>query len=352
MPNPTNKTTSIVPGGYLALLDHFRSKTVMVVGDLVADEFVYCDISRVSREAPVLIIKHRHTTIVPGGGGNAAYNLAALGARVIPVGIVGSDGPGHALVECFRSQGVDTRSIAVARGHTTVTKSRILAGMGHGSRQQVVRIDREPPQPLPEQRRLQLERWARRLLSRADAVLLSDYGYGAATPGLAETLKPLLRGRPLMIDSRFRLLQYQGATAAAPNEFEAEEACGVRLNNDARRLEQAGRGLLRKMKIEALLITRGREGMALFQPGRPTLHIPIWGTDEVTDVTGAGDTVIAVFTLAVAAGADFEQAARLANFAGGIVVMKRGTATVSHDELRRAVVAAGGRRHGRGTPAT
>jgi D-glycero-beta-D-manno-heptose-7-phosphate kinase len=324
----------------LAILDRLHSKTIMMVGDLVADEFVHCEISRVSREAPVLIIKHRETTIVPGGGGNAANNIAAIGARVVPVGIVGSDRAGRALLDHFQSRGVDTRGIIMAREFQTVTKSRILAGIGHGSRQQVVRIDREPSEPLSEKRTQQIARYAMRVAAKVDAVLVSDYGYGAATPQLAESLRQVQGARPMTIDSRYRLGEYRHATAATPNEFEAEEAGGIRIGNDLKKLEQAGRGLMRKLDLQSLVITRGKEGMAVFERERPTVHIPIWGSDEVADVTGAGDTVIAVFTAALAAGAGFAQAARLANFAGGIVVMKRGTATVSVEELKQAVQAA------------
>lgn len=327
------------PVSYQAILDNFPRRTMLVVGDLVADEFVFGEISRVSREAPVLILKHRETTVLPGGAANAAYNIVDLGARVIPVGVVGDDPGGHALIERFRSRGVDTRGILMAPQYITPTKSRILAGTVHGSRQQVVRIDREPAQPAPPEHRAAIARLAMELAGKADAVLISDYGYGAASPDLAAALRS--PKRPVTIDSRYDLVKYCGATAATPNEPEVEEAFHVRIGNDLRKLEHAAGSLLRKMKLRALLVTRGRDGMALFESGRRPVYIPIWGSDQVADVTGAGDTVIAVFTLALAAGAAFEQAARLANFAGGIVVMKRGTATVSQEELGRAVESAG-----------
>ncbi len=325
---------------YLELLKRFRAQTVLVAGDLVADEFVFGEISRVSREAPVLILKHRETKFVPGGGANAAYNLADLGARVIPVGVVGDDAAGRALLACFRRRRVDTRGIVVAREFSTTTKSRILAGTVHGSRQQVLRIDREPARPVSGARQAEIRRRALRLARRANAVLLSDYGYGAASPRLADALRAALNGRPVTIDSRYNLLKYSRATAATPNEPELEEAFRTRIGADTRHLEQTARATLRRMRLRALLVTRGRDGMALFEPGRRPLYIPIWGSDQIADVTGAGDTVIAVFTLALAAGGSFEQAARLANYAGGIVVMKRGTATVTLDELRRAVTSA------------
>jgi D-glycero-beta-D-manno-heptose-7-phosphate kinase len=167
--------------------------------------------------------------------------------------------------------------------------------------------------------------------------IISDYGFGYVNREIVDRIAPSRRALPIILDSRFQLLQYANLTAATPNEPEVEEALGMRIGNDLARLEYSGRSLLKKQKLQALLITRGRDGMALFQPRRPTVHIPIYGTDEIADVTGAGDTVIAVFTLALAAGASFHEAASLSNYAGGIVVMKRGTATLSAAELLEAV---------------
>lgn len=256
---------------------------------------------------------------------------------MIPVGVVGDDPDGRALLECFRSRGMDTRNIVVAPEVPTVTKSRILAGTVHGPRQQVLRIDREPSEPVSEARRAALERRAVRLAGRVDAILISDYGYGAVTPAMARALRAAARTTPVTLDSRYDITRYSGLTAATPNEPEVEEAFHVKIGNDTRKLEEAARLMMRKMRLRALLVTRGRDGMALFESGRRPVYIPIWGSDQVTDVTGAGDTVIAVFTAALAAGASFEDAARLSNFAGGIVVMKRGTATVTPEELRQAV---------------
>jgi rfaE bifunctional protein kinase chain/domain len=325
---------------YLDLIDRFPARTVLLVGDLVADQFIFGEISRVSREAPVLILKHRQTNIVPGGGANAAYNLADLGARVIPLGVVGDDPDGHALLECFRSRGMDTRGVVVAPEFPTVAKSRILAGTVHGSRQQVLRIDREPSEPVLPARRAAIEKRALKLANRVDAVLISDYGYGAVTPAMAQALRGAAGAAPVTLDARYDVLRYAGLTAATPNEPEVEAAFHIKIGTDTRKLEEAARLMLRKMRLQALLVTRGRDGMALFQAGRRPVYIPIWGSDQITDVTGAGDTVIAVFTLALAAGASFEDAARLSNFGGGIVVMKRGTATVTREELRQAVKSA------------
>jgi rfaE bifunctional protein kinase chain/domain len=320
------------------LIDAFSRQTIVVLGDLVADEFVFGEISRVSREAPVLILRHRETQCVPGGGANAANNLADLGARVLPVGVVGNDSAGHALVDYFRHKGVPTSGILRVPGWTTPRKTRYLAGFTHTARQQVLRVDCEPePGALPARVRGALVKKARGFARRASATLVSDYGFGAASPGAVRAL----RGKLVLLDSRFALLDYKGAgiTAATPNEPEIEALHHARIGTDTERLEALGARTLRAMKLEALLVTRGKDGMTLFMRGRQPLHIPVYGTDQALDVTGAGDTVIAAFTLALAAGGTFTEAALLANYAGGIVVMKRGTATVTREELVRAIQA-------------
>jgi len=321
------------------IVEAFPRLTITVLGDLVADEFIFGEISRVSREAPVLILKHRERTVVPGGGGNAVYNLADLGVTVLPVGVVGEDEPGRLLLRRFRQKRISTSGILRLKGYTTVTKTRILAGMTHTARQQVVRVDREPEAPLDRVHQSHLLAAARKFARVSDALLVSDYGYGAATPELLAVLRSrgTLDGIPVTLDSRYRLLQYAGVTAATPNEPEVEQALGMRIGNDAARVIAAGRAVLKRMGLQALVITRGRDGMVAFDRDRQAVEIPIFGSDQVTDVTGAGDTVMAAFTAALAAGADAEDAARLANYAGGIVVMKRGTATVSREELLRAI---------------
>ncbi len=321
------------------IIDAFPRLTVTAVADLVADEFIYGEISRVSREAPVLILKHRDRAVIPGGGANAIYNLAALGVAVLPVGVVGDDEPGRLLLRAFRQKRIATSGILRLKGYTTVTKTRILAGMTHTARQQVVRVDREPENELGFIHQQDLVASAKRFLRASDALLISDYGYGAATPHMLKDLRSrgAIKGLPVTLDSRYRLLEYAGATAATPNEPEVEQALGIRIGNDSARLLAAGRKILERMKLQSLVITRGRDGMVAFSRQQKPVEIPIFGSDQVADVTGAGDTVTATFTAAVAAGAGTEEAARLANFAGGIVVMKRGTATVSCEELLAAV---------------
>jgi len=321
------------------ILDAFPKVTVTALADLVADEFVYGEISRVSREAPVLILKHRERTIVPGGGANAINNLADLDVNVLPVGIVGEDEPGRLLMKAFRHKHIAVSGILKDKSHTTVTKTRILAGMTHSARQQVVRIDREPESAPNSHFTRELVLSAREYARASDALLVSDYGYGAATPAILSAIRAKggLRGIPITLDSRFRMLEYSGVTAATPNEPEVESSLGVQIGQDWGRLVSAAQQLMSRMKLQSLVITRGRDGMAAFTERHKPVDIPIFGSDEVADVTGAGDTVIATFTAALAAGATPEEAAQLANYAGGIVVMKRGTATVSRQELVNAI---------------
>ena len=318
----------------------FPSITVTVLADLVADEFVFGEIARVSREAPVLILRHRERTVVPGGGANAVMNLGSLGVKVLPVGVVGYDEPGELLVQKFREAKISTGGICKLKGHVTTTKTRILAGTSHSSRQQVVRVDREPA-PIAQDHSVltKLASTARDYAVKSQALLVSDYGYGAATPQLLTKIRSDAwpTDKPITLDSRYRMLEYAGATAATPNEAEVEEALQMKIGDDDRRLFSAGEQVMSRMALQSLVITRGRDGMVAFENGNKPLTIPISGSDQVVDVTGAGDTVIATFTAALAVGAATSDAARLANFAGGIVVMKRGTATVSNAELLAAI---------------
>jgi len=311
---------------------------VAVIGDIIADEFVYGRVARVSREAPVLILEYDSTQVVAGGGGNAANNVAALGGSAALVGVIGRDEPGRRLLAALHRR-VDPRGVVRPARRSTPVKTRILAGGIHSAKQQVVRIDRAVDQALDARTRAAFERAVLAAVLRADAVLLSDYGSGLVTPLLARRIRAALRPNPIpiLVDSRYALLGYRGLTACTPNESEVEQALGVRINDNAGVLERAGRAILERTQSQAVLITRGSRGMALFVDRTPTVHIPIHGPDEIADVTGAGDTVMATLALALATGASFEHAARLANVAGGLVVMKRGTATVSGDELRAAV---------------
>ncbi|MGH9561347.1 MAG: bifunctional heptose 7-phosphate kinase/heptose 1-phosphate adenyltransferase, partial [Terracidiphilus sp.] len=255
----------------------------------------------------------------------------------------GDDEGGRVLVECLRRERVDGSRIARVHGWVTPRKTRYLAGWTHTTEQQVLRVDREPNEPLSEATRESIGRKARQAAKRSAAVLVSDYGFGAATPELVKGL----RAKCVTLDSRYRLLAYAdaGVIAATPNEAELEAAYHERIGTDSRKLEELGGRALRELGAECLVVTRGKDGVVIFERGaktrdsdvKPPVHIPIYGSDAPVDVTGAGDTVIAVFTLALAAGASCLEAAHLANYAGGIVVMKRRTATLTRAELEAAL---------------
>ena len=318
------------------MLDAFPARRVAVIGDLIADEFIYGRVARVSREAPVLILQYDSTQIVPGGAGNAANNVAALGGRTQIVGLTGKDEAGKRLHASLSH--VNTRGLLSPRGYCTPVKTRILAGGVHTAKQQIVRIDRVVSCDYDAKSRAAFTRAALQAAANCDAILMSDYGTGLVTPELSAALARKARnGVPILIDSRYDLLKYRGLTACTPNESEVEQMLDTTIGENLKAIEAAGRELLTRTKMAAVLITRGSRGMALFEPDRPTVHVPIYGSDEVADVTGAGDTVIATMTLTLAAGGSFTDSARLANYAAGLVVMKRGTATVSPEELREAI---------------
>ena len=328
------------PADVLALIDALPGRRVAVVGDAIADEFVYGRVARVSREAPVLILEYDSTEVVPGGAGNAANNVAAMGGSALLAAVIGRDEAGRRMLTSLHKR-VNPRTVVRSARRGTTIKTRILAGGIHSAKQQVVRIDRLGGGSVDKTSRDAFFRGAVSAALRSDAVLVSDYGGGLVSPVVVSRMRAELKRAehpiPILVDSRYRLLNYTGLTACTPNESEVEQALGIRINDDARVLERAGRDVLERTKMQAVLITRGSRGMALFVSDAPTVHIPIFGSDEIADVTGAGDTVVATMTLALAAGATFELAARLANYAGGLVVMKRGTATVSAAELRDAV---------------
>jgi D-glycero-beta-D-manno-heptose-7-phosphate kinase len=321
-------------------VEQFNTKTIVLLGDFVADEFQYGEISRVSREAPVLILKHRESHIVPGGGANAANNLASLGARVLPITAVGDDAAGDALIAHFRRLRVDVSGILRVRGWTTPTKSRFLAGWAHTVGQQVLRVDYEPKSPPPDAIRKKLHQRLAAGLRKAHALAVSDYGFGVATPELVQQASSGRRNElPVTLDARYHLHRYAkaGITAGTPNEAELEAEHHTSIGRDAGELARAGRATLSEMRLQSLLVTRGRHGAALFEPGDCFTQIPVHGSDQAVDVTGAGDTVLAAYTLGLACGASPLEAAHIANIAGGLVVMKRGTATISRAELLDAI---------------
>jgi rfaE bifunctional protein kinase chain/domain len=312
---------------------------VTVVGDAVLDEFVFGEIARVSREAPVLILEHRESRLAPGGGANAAANLAALGVQTAIAGRIGLDPHGEQLTGLLAARGIEVETLIPSPGFVTPSKTRILAGSPHTTKQQIVRLDRGTAStpPTAAQRR-KLAAAARGALRGSGAVLLADYGYGGVDAELVAAIVSSRRGGLITLDSRFALPSYRGVDAATPNLEELETSTEVRLRDeDDAGIAEAGRRLKRRIGAAALLVTRGRRGMTLLESRRRPVHVPAFGDDEVIDVTGAGDTVIATFTAARATGATWHEAAELANVAGGLVVQKKGTATVDREEIAGAL---------------
>jgi rfaE bifunctional protein kinase chain/domain len=320
----------------LDLVGDFAGRPVLLVVDTVADRFLHGVPKRISREAPVLILRWAGESVALGGGANAAANVRALGGEPLPVGCVGDDATGEALVEALRAREIATEGICVRSGWPTPTKTRILAGFPSGIKQQVVRFDREEPRPLAAVELEAIRSGIERFAGRARVAVLSDYGYGAVVPELIAPVRAALApGGAVLVDSRFRLGEFRGVDGATPNEEEAEALWGGSLDAPPG-ADAAGAELRRRLDARFLLVTRGSRGMALFEAGGAA-HVPVHGSDQVADVTGAGDTVIGTFALALAAGASPLEAALLANYAGGIVVLKAGTATLDAEELAEAV---------------
>jgi rfaE bifunctional protein kinase chain/domain len=335
-PRPTVGTTPAVLPSPLpalaslsALLDSFPARHVLVLGDLVADEYLYGQTDRVSREAPVLVVRHESSEVKLGGAANAAANARALGAEVTVVGALGEDAMGAELRRLFESAGIGLRA---ANAPATETKTRILAGGINTTRQQMLRVDRGNVPPLPAAAAAQLVEHLRAAAAEADIILVSDYGLGVACEPVRAELHRLAERTRVCVDSRSGLHSLAGFHTAKPNEPELQALTGVPVASDDALL-RAGGEALELLECQSVLVTRGRKGMALFEKSGPT-SIPVHGARDAVDVTGAGDTVMAAFSLALAAGATALQAALLANVAGALVVQKQGTATVPLPELR------------------
>jgi rfaE bifunctional protein kinase chain/domain len=310
----------------------FPRRRVLVIGDLMADHYIYGQTDRVSREAPVLIVRYENAEVKLGGGANAAANARSLGGQVTAVGLLGKDEMGAELRRQFKAVGIRVAA-ASAAGVATETKTRILAGGVNTTRQQMLRLDRGNPGPLPVKVRETLLRLVSEAARSADAVVVSDYGAGA----VPDEIRPLLRtlaadGLPVCVDSRYALATFTGVTVCKPNEPELQALSGRPVRTEKELLE-AGREVVKRLQCQALVVTRGRNGMAVFDRKGGVELIPVHGAQEAVDVTGAGDTVIAAFTLGMAAGAGAVDAARIANVAGALAVQKPGTATVSREEL-------------------
>ena len=319
----------------LALIDRFAATRVALYGDLVLDRFILGTPKRISREAPVIILRHEEQQDIPGGGANALANLAALGVQVSVAAAIGNDEPGRALTEALVARGVDTSRVVKVDGYRTPTKVRILGGGPTSLKHQVARYDIEDALPKDGNWRGPLHQHLEELVRTAGAIAISDYGYGCVIP---EALQKISDSKPwLCLDSRYRIGRFVGVDGATPNLEELEAHCGRRLLFDAA-VATAADELRCELGARFVLATRGNHGMTLVEADHEPRHIPVFGTDQVADVTGAGDTVLAVLTAALASGADPFHAATLANIAAGLVVMKLGTATISAAELRAAVV--------------
>ena len=325
----------------LDLVGRFANTRVVLYGDLVLDRFVLGTPKRISREAPVIILRHEEQRDLPGGGANALANLAALGVKLTVVAAIGDDEPGRALRSALETRGIDTTGVVNVPGYRTPTKVRILGGGSSSLKHQVARYDIEDELPGDGAWRSRMAEHLENSVSIAGAVAISDYGYGCVQP---EDLRDLPHSQPtgpwLCLDSRYRIGQFTGVDGATPNLQELEVHADHRLASDEI-VAAAAEELRRELGARFVLTTRGNRGMTLVETEQDPRHIPVYGSEEVADVTGAGDTVLAVLTASLAAGARPLEAAWLANIAAGLVVMKLGTATVSADELRHAVAFVG-----------
>ena len=324
-------------GRLMEIVDAFGSARVALYGDLVLDRFVLGTPKRISREAPVIILSHEGERDVPGGGANALANLAALDVHAVPVGAVGDDDHGRALVRALAEHGIESSRIVTVPGFRTPTKVRILGGGPSSLKHQVARYDIEDRLPDDGPWRDLLTERLTEMAADVGAVAVSDYGYGTVQSDLVA--RAFGSGPPppwICGDSRHRIDRLNLIHAATPNLQELEESAGRSLASDDD-VAAAAAGLRDALGARFVLATRGNRGMTLVERDAPPIHIPVFGTDQVADVTGAGDTVLAVLAAALAVGATPYEAARLANYGGGVVVMKLGTATVSRDELRRAI---------------
>lgn len=318
----------------LEIVRKFSKAKVLVVGDFILDEFIWGVVSRISPEAPVPVVSVKRESFLPGGSLNVANNIRTLGGTVFPCGTLGRDLEGRLLVRAMRRLGIDTGGVTIDPHRPTTVKTRVIA---HS--QQVVRVDREKTEPLSSTDVRKMLQFIQKKIKEVDAVVVEDYGKGVIEPFL---LAPVLKwarklGKPVLVDPKEKHFSlYKGVTALTPNRAEAYGAFGNSINGRVPDIEEVGRTFLKRLGLQAVLITLGEEGMALFEKGHATTRIPTTAR-EVFDVSGAGDTVIAIFSLGVAVGASLREAAVLSNLAAGIVVGKLGTATVEISELKQAI---------------
>lgn len=322
------------PDFFQELLEQYGSKRIAVIGDFILDEYIVGDTKRVSREAPVVVIDYRESLYHPGGAANAAQNVASLGASPLACGVLGDDREGAVLAEVLQDRGADTSLLQKDARITTAVKTRIMAGELHAQKQQIARIDKSECVPARTEGLESLARELAGMISGVDAVLFSDYGLGVTTDSLSRKVIDSCTEKriPVVVDSRFRLLEFDGATVATPNEVELFDA--LKLGTaDEHRLEAMAAQVIRDKGFDGLIVTRGSKGMKVCRGNGVTESVGIVGSSDVTDVTGAGDTVAATVALSLACGSSLEQAAEMATYAAAVVVMKRGTATVNRQEM-------------------
>jgi D-glycero-beta-D-manno-heptose-7-phosphate kinase len=314
-------------------ISRFSEVKVLVIGDLILDEFVWGDTSRISPEAPVPVVLVERESLMPGGAANVASNIRALGAKAYLVGAIGRDEDGRRLEKILKEKGVDLKGVISDAQRPTTLKTRVIA-----RHQQVVRIDREKIAPLSEPVNKEIIDYIKEKMKEVDGIIIEDYGKGVITPRLLKEIIPLAKGcdKIITVDPKEEHISYyKGATAITPNRKEAEAMGGIKAKDD-KSLNRLGQALLSRLKLKAAVITLGEQGMRVFERGGKITHIPTVA-QEVFDVSGAGDTVIAAFTVSLGAGAAMIEAAHISNFAGGIVVGKVGVATTSQVELKARI---------------
>ncbi len=328
------KGFNLAPEDFRDISRSWSGIKVVVFGDMILDEYIYGRTGRVSREAPVVIVEYDGTSYCPGGGANAAANISALGGTGSAVGITGEDSAGKRLRAELEKRSVSVKGLISSENRGTVLKTRIMAGDFHAQRQQIVRIDRENKQYIPGKDQQRVLSAFSREISDAGAVIMSDYNQKLLSAQVISDALEMIRERgiPVFVDSRFRLNEFSGVTGATPNEVELSMTAGIELAEDGA-VDEAALAVMEKLSLESLIVTRGSCGMSLYRPGKEVFSIPVVGSRAATDVTGAGDTVVAVVALAAAAGADMKTAMMTANAAASVVVMKRGTGVASPGEI-------------------
>jgi rfaE bifunctional protein kinase chain/domain len=320
------------------LVDKIKPSGVLIVGDLILDEFISGEVARISREAPIPIIHKSQHDFIPGGAANAANNIAALGGKAFSIGTIGDDYSGLNLMKVMRKNGVNVDSVVVDKNNPTTTKTRVSANSKQSVKQQIARYDTLPEPPLSEEIEEKLMASIENSLKNVDTILISDYNYGVICEKVTAKCIELAKDKNtnLIIDSQGDLGRFQGATILTPNQPDAESVVGYEINNS--NLEKAGKELLRLTNAKNVLITRGGEGMALFESNGDISHIPAFNKREVFDVTGAGDTVVAMISLALASGMDVKDAMCLANLAASIVIRRFGTSTTTQEEMKKVLL--------------